>query len=141
MMLNLTKVRSSTILANDPRLALPECWYWIRKLQARFFAADYSSAIDASLSAQGLLWTPPSFFEMAEYEFYSALSWAAQCGFAQADRYPRHLEALAAHHRQLEGWAKNCRENFETRAALVSAEIARIEGRELDAQRLYEQAI
>jgi PAS domain S-box-containing protein len=128
-------------LASDPRLALPECWYWIRKLQARFFAADYPSAIEASLSAQRLLWTSPSFFEMAEYEFYSALSWAAQCGFAQADRYPQHLEALTAHHRQLEGWAENCRENFETRAALVSAEIARIEGRELDAQRLYEQAI
>ena len=34
-----------------------------------------------------------------------------------------------------------CPENFENRAALVGAEIARIEGRELDAERLYEQAI
>jgi PAS domain S-box-containing protein len=34
-----------------------------------------------------------------------------------------------------------CPENFEDRAALVGAEIARIEGRELDAERLYEQAI
>ena len=31
--------------------------------------------------------------------------------------------------------------NFANRAALVGAEIARIEGRELDAMRLYEQAI
>ena len=38
-------------------------------------------------------------------------------------------------------WAENCPENFENRAALVGAEIARIEGRELDAERLYEQAI
>ena len=52
-----------------------------------------------------------------------------------------HLEALAAHHRQLQVWAENCPENFEDRAALVGAEIARIEGRELDAERLYEQAI
>ena len=48
---------------------------------------------------------------------------------------------LAAHHRQLEIWTENCPENFEDRAALVGAEIARIEGRELDAERLYEQAI
>src|SRR5262249_46974167 len=34
-----------------------------------------------------------------------------------------------------------CPENFANRAALVGAEIARIEGRELDAERLYEQAI
>ena len=50
-------------------------------------------------------------------------------------------EALAAHHRQLEVWATACPENFENRAALVGAEIARIEGRALDAMNLYEQAI
>ena len=38
-------------------------------------------------------------------------------------------------------WAANCPENFENRAALVGAEIARLEGRELDAEGLYEQAI
>jgi len=37
--------------------------------------------------------------------------------------------------------AENCPENFGTRAALVAAEIARIEGRELDAETLYERAI
>ena len=51
--------------------------------------------------------------------------------FPTSDR--QHFEALAAHHRQLEVWAENCPENFENRAALVGAEIARIEGRELDA--------
>src|SRR6202035_1331073 len=45
------------------------------------------------------------------------------------------------HHNQLDIWARNCPENFENRVALVGAEIARIEGRELDAERLYEQAI
>jgi PAS domain S-box-containing protein len=38
-------------------------------------------------------------------------------------------------------WAENCPANFENRAALVGAEIARLQDRELDAQRLYEQAI
>ena len=51
------------------------------------------------------------------------------------------ISTLAAHHRQLEVWAEHCPENFENRAALVGAEIARIEGRDLDAMRLYEQAI
>ena len=40
-----------------------------------------------------------------------------------------------------EVWAENCPENFENRAALVGAEIARIENRDLDAMRLYEKAI
>ena len=45
------------------------------------------------------------------------------------------------HHQQLQVWAENCPDNFENRAALVGAEIARLEGRELDAERLYERAI
>jgi hypothetical protein len=39
------------------------------------------------------------------------------------------------------GLEGNCPENFGSCAALVGAEIARIEGRELDAERLYEEAI
>ena len=128
-------------LASYPALALPECWYWVRKLQARFFAGDYASAVDASLRAQRLLWISLSFFETAEYHFYSALTRAACCNSTFPELYQQHFEALAAHHRQLETWAVNCPENFENRAALVSAEIARIEGRDLDAMRLYEQAI
>ena len=46
-----------------------------------------------------------------------------------------------AHHRQIQIWAEHCPENFGNRAALVGAEIARLEGREIDAERLYEQAI
>ena len=128
-------------LQNDPRLALPECWYWIRKLQARVYSGDYVSAIEAAVKAQGLLWTSPSFFEMAEYHFYSALARAAHYNEASADERHLHLEALSAHGVQLDVWAQNCPENFANRAALVAAEIARIEGRDFDAMRFYEEAI
>ena len=40
-----------------------------------------------------------------------------------------------------EVWAEHCAENFENRAALVGAEIARIEERLVDAEGLYEKAI
>ena len=128
-------------LASDSVLALPECWYWIRKLQARFFTGDYTSAVDSAMRARQLLWTSPSLFDTAEYHFYTALSHAGSCDSAFPDQQRQHLEALAMHHGQLEIWAENCPENFENRAALVGAEIARIEGREFEAMRLYEQAI
>ena len=112
------------------------------QMQARFFAGDYPPAVEASSHAQRLLWTSAShFFEAAEYHFYSALSRAACCDAASADDRQQHLETLALHQRQLEIWAEHCPENFENRAALVGAEIARIEGRELDAEGLYEKAI
>src|SRR3984893_11551452 len=119
-------------LEADPRLALPSCWYWIRKLQARFYAGDYASAIDAESQAQRLLWTSPSFFEVAEYRYYAALARAECCNATSGDQRPLHREALDAHHRQLEIWAHHCPENFGNCTALVSAEIARIAGRHLD---------
>jgi PAS domain S-box-containing protein len=120
--------------------ALVHCWYWIRKLQARFFANDFASALEASLKAKPLLLTSPS-FELAEYEFYGALTRAACCDAANAGQSQEHLDALGAHYKQLAICAELCPENFENRAALVNAEIARIEGRALDAIELYEQAI
>ncbi|TKC80249.1 PAS domain S-box protein [Trinickia terrae] len=126
---------------DNPDLVIAHCWYWIRKLQARFFAGDYAAAVDASLKAQGLLWASASYLEEAEYHFYSALSLAARCGPLSGSERQASLEAIAAHHRQLQLRAQTCPENFENRAALVGAEIARLEGREVDATRLYEAAI
>jgi tetratricopeptide (TPR) repeat protein len=125
-------------LEADPGLAFAACWYWIRKLQARFYAEDYTAAIDAASKAQRLLWTSPAFCEVAEYHFYGALVQAAQDNAASADERQQHLDA---HHQQLAVWAENCPENFGNRAALVGAEIARLEGKVLDAERLYEEAI
>ena len=127
--------------SENPDLAFVECWYWIRKLQARFFAGKYASAIEASSRAQRLLWTSVSQFETAEYHFYGALSQAAFCESVPAAERQQHLEAIAAHHKQLQVWAENCPDNFENRAALVGAEIARIDGRDVEAMQLYEQAI
>jgi signal transduction histidine kinase len=78
---------------------------------------------------------------MAEYHLYGGLSRASSWDSASPDQKLQHFEALMVHHKQLKIWAENCPENFENRAALVGAEIARIEGRALDAEHLYEQAI
>jgi PAS domain S-box-containing protein len=135
------ELRFERHLSSDPGLAEVECWYSIRKLQARFFAGDYASAVAAASRAQRMLWIAPSQFETAEFRFYGALSHAASWDSALPDQRQQHFEALIAHQRQLQIWAENCPENFENRAVLVAAEIARIEGRDLDAMRLYEQAI
>ena len=128
-------------LAGSPELAPAESAYWVRKLQARFIAGDYASAVEASSRAQKLVGAWQTAPETAEHHYYGALSQAAFCDSALPDERQQHLDALAAHHRQLAIWAANCPENFENRAALVGAEIARIEGRIPDAEHLYEKAI
>src|SRR4029077_7721939 len=53
----------------------------------------------------------------------------------------QQLDVIRVHHDQLQIWARNCPENFEDRVALVGAEIARLERRDTDGMRLYEQAV
>ncbi|MBV9272309.1 MAG: serine/threonine-protein kinase PknK, partial [Verrucomicrobia bacterium] len=128
-------------LEADPHLANPTCRYYIRKLEARFYAGRYAQAIEAAEKAQGLLWAMPPSIEMPDYHFHAALALAQHCAGSPIQLQPQHLEALLAHENQLEVWARNCPENFGNRALLVGAEIARIKGRILEAERLYEEAI
>jgi PAS domain S-box-containing protein len=127
--------------SSDPNLALPESRYWIRKLQALFLAGDYACAINAARKAERFPAITQTLFIASEYHFYSALSHAASWDTAPASERQQLVEVVMAHHAQLQALAGNCPENFENRAALIGAEIARIEGRDLDAVRLYDQAI
>ena len=128
-------------LAGNPMLSLAEFCYWTRKMQARFLADDCTSAVAAAVQAQRLLWTAPSQIVTADYRFYAALAHAAESDLASPGEKASHVEALTAHHTQLEVWAEHCPANFADRTMLVRAEVARIESRPLDAEKLYEGAI
>ena len=127
-------------LASNPALKDAEFQYWTSKAEARFFAGDYASAADASLKVRQqqprLIVLEPAFFH-----FYSALSHAASWDSSLPDKQRDHFEALRASHRRLMVLSEHCPDNFEDRAALVSAEVARIEGRVVEAEGLYEKAI
>jgi PAS domain S-box-containing protein len=128
-------------LQQNPELARPACWYWIRKLQAYVYAADHDRAATMAARAQPLLWTAGAEFLEADYHFYAALARAAVAEATSQEERHTLLAQVAGHHQRLLQWADSCPDNFESRAVLVGAEIARLDGRDLDAQRLYEQAI
>ena len=132
---------SEHLFATTPNWAFAAYWHWTRKLQARVFAGDISSAVEAALKADQLVWTSAGMFEGAEHRLYGALAHAAAWNSASPDAKATHLESIRKYHRQLEIWAEHNPVTFENRATLVGAEIARIEGRALDAQELYEKAI
>ncbi len=128
-------------LEGEPSSGIAAWMYWIRKLQARILADDYAAAAAAAAKAECLLWMSPALFERADYHLYAALALIPLCEAASDAERAKYQEALAVHHRQLHAWAEHCPENFANRGALIGAEIARIEGRELDAERMYEEAI
>jgi predicted ATPase/signal transduction histidine kinase len=115
--------------------------YWIRKLQLSFLMRDYATADEAAAKAGTVIWSTARQFEHAEYHFYGALARAAVCNSLPLEQRQPHLQALFSHRTRIEDWAKQCPENFADRAALIAAEIARLENRDLEAGRLYEDAI
>jgi PAS domain S-box-containing protein len=125
----------------EDRMTTMVCLYWILKLQARFMSGDYDAASAAARKAKGLLWTSETFIQSVNYHYYSALTIAALHETAGPERQDEGLEVLKQSLEQLREWAESCRETFLDKYSLVSAEVARIEGRDLEAMRLYEEAI
>jgi len=123
-------------LAAAPDLALAAGKYWVRKLQARYLAGDYEAAAACAAQAKALQWVTAAFFEEAEYHFFAALTLAAGQGADDAT-----LQALAEHHALMQVWAQQCAPTFASRQVLLGAEIARLQGRLVEAEHLYEQAI
>lgn len=128
-------------LRDEPPLALCACTYWIHKLQACVLSQEIAAGVDAIANAAPLMWSTRSFLEAADFHFYAALIHASACDLTTGEERGRHLSSLLDRHRQILEWAEYCAESFDNRAALLSAEIARLEGRELDAMQFYETAI
>jgi signal transduction histidine kinase/tetratricopeptide (TPR) repeat protein len=117
------------------------CLYWILKLKARFLSGDYTEALAAAGKAKPLLRREASQIFLLDYFYYTALTVAALYESGSADEQISWRDLLAAHREQLREWAGNYPPTFGDKHALVSAELARLEGRDAEAMRLYEQAI
>jgi PAS domain S-box-containing protein len=115
--------------------------YWILKVQARFMSGDYRAGLAAVERAKKWHWSSEAFFHSLDYYYYGALTVAACYESGSVDEQHAWRELLAAHQEQLRKWADSYPPTFADKHALVLAEIARLDGREADAMRLYEQAI
>jgi hypothetical protein len=125
----------------ENRMTTMVCWYWILKVQARFISGDYEAAIVAARKAKTLLWSSGGHPQVLDYRYYTGLSIAAVYQDAPPDRQKTLLEDLKVHWKQLKEWAQICPGTFGDKYSLVSAELARIEARDVDAMSLYEEAI
>ena len=125
----------------EDRMALMIFWYWMLKLKARFLAGDYAEALAAADKAKLQLWSSGAMVHLVDYAYYFALTVAACYENASTDQQQAWRELLTAHLEQLREWAETYPPTFGDKHALVSAEIARVEGRDTDAMHLYEQAI
>jgi predicted ATPase/two-component sensor histidine kinase len=125
----------------DASVTIARCWYWIRKMQAHYFAGDDGAALQALEAAAPLLWTTGGHLEFAEFHFYAALVRVRCAAAADGAARQAQRDALAVHAGLLAGWAATGPDNFGSRMTLVAAETARLDGAGLAALRLFEDAI
>ena len=111
------------------------------RLHTSFLFGDLRQALAAAeaaaLHAPAVLGIVP----LAEHNFYTSLVLIGLAEGAPPEVRARHLQRVAANQEQLRLWTEGCRENFSHKHLLVSAELARLEGRHEDAAALYDQAI
>jgi predicted ATPase/signal transduction histidine kinase len=127
----LTPARNSTVI----------CLYWIRELKARYLSGDYSGAQVAADKAKPLLRTSAVQLQLLDYFYYTALTLAVLYEHASADDQALWHNRLAAHREQLREWAEIYPPTFSDKHSLVSGELARLDGHDAEAMRLYEHAI
>jgi predicted ATPase/signal transduction histidine kinase len=123
------------------RLSTLVCHYWIFQLRARCLFGQYAAAARATEEAAVHLYACAGLVAYRDFYFYGALTLAARAADAPAEARLKLGQTLTAYHRQLGSFAASFPSGFHHQFALVGAEIARLEGREVEAERLYEESL
>lgn len=117
-------------------------WYWTRKTMVHVMAGEYERALAAAAIVHSQHAIQNMQIEQMDCHYYAGLALAALVEDASVDRRETMRAELAAHHAQLRGWAERTGSpTFADKHVLISAEIARLDGRDLEAQRLYDESV
>ena len=116
-------------------------FYHIMKQILAYLYGRHAQALDAAAAAEPVLGAAMGMPIEATYHFYHALTLTALYPTAPGAQQEHYRRVLDEKLKKLELWADNSPENYRNRHALLSAEIARIEGRDSDAMHLYEDAV
>lgn len=117
------------------------CLYWVLQQQARYLSGDHAAARQAARNADAVLWSVDGHIMLLDHCFYGALAACAAWHSLSPGEQEMAGKELEVQLRQLSEWAERGAVTFRDRHLLAKAEVARIAGRELEAERLYEDAI
>ena len=123
------------------RLPSMVCFHWILKLRLHFLAGELPAAQAAAERARQLLHAATAQIQLLDYHFFGALTLAGLHDGAEAAARTQVRAAVGTHLETLREWAATRPAGFVDKQQLVEAELARMEGRDGDAMRLYEAAI
>ncbi len=115
-------------------------YYHIMKMLAAYLMGDTDMAQYHATEAENQLAAVLSQPIEATFYFLHALILIRTYRMQGAQSVRTIKATLAEHNKRLAAWAENCPANFAAKHLLVAAEIAAIEGDELSAERLFDEA-
>ncbi|MEM5383352.1 AAA family ATPase [Paraburkholderia phymatum] len=121
-------------------IAVVNCFYWILQVQHHYLLGEPEKALACADKARPLLWSARCHIQFANYCLYYSLSLAAVYSTASTDRQAEIRADIAANIQAFERWAQSCPVTFVHKHLLLRAELARLDGHEMQAMRLYEDA-
>ncbi len=116
-------------------------WYFYLKTQFLYTFERYEEALAICQEAEPLVPGNFGFFYQTKHRFYYGLVLAAVYSTASKTEQEEYWVLLEQQQQQLQIWTESCPENYQDKWLLLSAEMARISGKELEAMELYRQAI
>ncbi|HEX5749565.1 MAG TPA: AAA family ATPase [Archangium sp.] len=122
-------------------LDMAHCYFHVYKLQSFYLWGRYEEALRMSEEACRTLDQVAPFVQAAEHNFYTSLTLTALWPRASPAARERARLRLRSNQEQMRRWADSCPENFLHKLQLVEAELTRLEGRDLEALRLYQRSI
>jgi PAS domain S-box-containing protein len=114
----------------------------ITKQVEHYTFGRYVDALVAAKQAETIMPTSlRTLSSMVTHHFYHALTLMALYPDADPESRKTYMEKLEVQLHKLRLWADSSPQNYLNRYELVTAELARIQGRGMDAMRLYDKAI
>jgi PAS domain S-box-containing protein len=108
---------------------------------AAFIVGAPQAALQAAARTEGVLRAVFAMAVRPTFVFYRALALATAYHDLPTPEQSGALRTIEQAAADLAIWSAQCAENYADRHALVAAELARLQGQELQAERLYEEAI
>jgi PAS domain S-box-containing protein len=121
-------------------IAVVNCFYWILQVQRHYLWGEPEEALACATKARPLLWSARCHIQFANYCLYYSLALAAVHSTVSTERQVEIQAEIAANIQAFERWAQSCPVTFAHKHLLLRAELARLDGRAMQAMQLYEHA-
>ncbi|HAI68701.1 MAG TPA: hypothetical protein DCM38_04595, partial [Gammaproteobacteria bacterium] len=117
------------------------CLYAILKSQVFYLEDKPDEALKSAEEASKKVAFIRGFVSKAEHHFYESLSLAALYPTVSSELQQQYWVKLETNQQQMKIWMDLCPDNFQHKYLIIAAEMARLNGDDLEALALYKQAI